>query len=131
MVVRRKSKVTEPVPTCPLVTCLGIIGGAWTPNILWYLGGQPRRFSELKDDIKGISAKILTARLKKLEADGIVSRMVVPSSPPTVEYSLTELGRELKPAMDAIVAVGLRLKELKGQSYGEKYARKAKSKNQA
>lgn len=129
MVVRRKSKVQEPVPECPLVTCLGIIGGAWTPNILWYLGAQPRRFSELKDDIKGISAKILTARLKKLEAEGIVDRVVVPTSPPTVEYSLTNLGRELKPAMDAIVAVGLRLKELKGQSYGEKYARKTKIKN--
>lgn len=110
MLARRKSKVDVPPPQCPLSECLSIIGGQWTPNIIWHLSGGPRRFSELKDDVVGISSKVLTTRLKKLEADGIVHREVVPTSPPTVEYSLTDLGQELKPAIEAIVDVGHRLK---------------------
>ena len=112
MIPRRKNRVAPPPDECPLTRCLSIIGGAWTPAIIWYLSQNPRRFSELKDDIQGISAKVLTARLKKLEADGVVNRKVVPTSPPTVEYSLTELGQELKPAIEAIVDVGHRLKKL-------------------
>ncbi|SDD81470.1 MULTISPECIES: winged helix-turn-helix transcriptional regulator [Kordiimonas] len=110
MLTRRKSKVESTPPMCPLSECLAIIGGQWTPNIIWHLSAGPRRFSELKDDVVGVSAKMLTTRLKKLEAEGIVHREVVPSSPPTVEYSLTDLGAELKPAIEAIVDVGHRLK---------------------
>ena len=102
-----------PPKKCPIGECLSIIGGAWTPNIIWYLSEQPRRFSELKNDIHGISSKVLTDRLKRLEAEGVVNREVMPTSPPTVEYSLTELGKELKPAIDAIVDVGHRLKQIK------------------
>ncbi|NVJ97934.1 MAG: helix-turn-helix transcriptional regulator [Alphaproteobacteria bacterium] len=110
MLARRKSSVDVPPPQCPLSECLAVIGGQWTPNIIWHLSGGPRRFSELKDDVVGISSKMLTVRLKKLEAEGIVHREVMPTSPPTVEYSLTELGQELKPAIEAIVDVGHRLK---------------------
>jgi len=111
MVPRRKNKVAPPPDTCPLAECLGVIGGVWTPGIIWYLSHSPRTFSELKTDLKGVSAKVLSARLKKLAADGVLERTVKPTSPPTVEYSLTELGSELKPAIEAIVAVGHRLKE--------------------
>ncbi|MCO7224740.1 helix-turn-helix domain-containing protein [Pleionea sp. CnH1-48] len=114
-VVRRKNRVAPPPEKCPLTECLSIIGGAWTPNIIWYLSVQPRRFSELKNDLGSISPKVLTERLKRLEADGVVLREVKPTSPPTVEYSLTELGNELKPAIEAIVNVGHRLKALKQQ----------------
>jgi DNA-binding HxlR family transcriptional regulator len=55
---------------------------------------------------------MLTARLRKLEAGGVVRRTVMPTSPPTVEYSLSELGQELKPAIEAIVNVGHRLKQI-------------------
>jgi len=91
------------------------LGGAWTPNIIWYLSMNPRRFSELKSDIPGISAKMLTARLKQLAASGVVEREVMPTSPPTVEYRLTDLGLQLKPAISAIVDVGHRLKLRKAQ----------------
>lgn len=94
---------------------MSIIGGAWTPNIVWYLSASPRRFSELKGDIHGISAKMLTARLRKLERSGVVHREVKPTSPPTVEYRLSELGQELKPAIEAIVNVGHRLKSISRQ----------------
>lgn len=110
MVPRRKTKVSPPPDLCPLRTCMAKLGGAWTPNIIWYLGAGARRFTELKADLGTVSAKVLTARLRRMEAQGIVRREVLPTSPPTVEYSLTDLGRELQPAIAAIVAVGNRLK---------------------
>ncbi len=106
----RKNPVPAPPEACPLMECMALIGGAWTPNIVWYLAAGPRRFSELKLDLPGVSAKMLTTRLRELEAKGVVRREVKPTSPPSVEYSLTELGRELGPAIDAIVRVGHRLK---------------------
>lgn len=113
MLKRRKSLVAPPSTVCPLSACMKFLGGAWTPNILWYLKAGPRRFSELKDDVHGISAKVLTQRLKRLEEDGLISRTVMPTSPPTVEYALTELGEELRPAIEAIVRVGEKLKRRK------------------
>jgi len=89
---------------------MDLIGGMWTPNIIWYLSGGSRRFSELREDVKPISAKMLSTRLKEMEAIGIVDRTVVDTSPPSVEYSLTPLGRELIPAIEAIARVGYKLK---------------------
>jgi DNA-binding HxlR family transcriptional regulator len=89
---------------------MAFLGGAWTPNIVWYLRAGPRRFNELRGDIGGVSAKVLSARLQRLRHDGIVERTVMPTSPPTVEYELTELGLELLPVVDAMVKVGPRLK---------------------
>ena len=89
--------------------CMALLGGAWTTNIVWQLSGEPRRFGELLKDIMGISPKMLTARLRELEDKGVVIREVVPTSPPSVEYSLTDLGRELVPVIDSIVRVGTRL----------------------
>jgi DNA-binding HxlR family transcriptional regulator len=90
---------------------MALLGGAWTTNVVWQLSGGPRRFSELTRDIAGISAKMLTARLRELEEKGVVDREVVPTSPPSVEYSLSELGQELVPVIDSIVRVGTRLIE--------------------
>jgi DNA-binding HxlR family transcriptional regulator len=75
------------------------------------LSGGPRRFGELRRDIPKISPKMLTARLRALEDKGVVIREVMPSSPPSVEYTLSELGEELIPVIDAIVKVGTRLRE--------------------
>lgn len=110
-VKHRPSRVEPPPGTCPLTECMAFMGGAWTPNILWYLREGPRRFNELRGDIGGVSAKVLSARLRRLHADGVVNRRVMDTSPPTVEYELTDLGRELLPAVEAIVAVGYRIKE--------------------
>lgn len=106
----RPSRVTAPPTECPLTECMALLGGTWTPNVIWYLRAGPRRFNELRGDLDGISAKTLTARLKRLAADGVVTRTVRPTSPPTVEYALTDLGAELLPAVDAIVEIGRRLK---------------------
>ncbi|MCZ8261064.1 MAG: helix-turn-helix domain-containing protein [Beijerinckiaceae bacterium] len=106
----RKNKVAAPLPNCPLTACLSLIGGAWTPNIIWYLSGGPRRFSELRADMTGISSKVLTQRLRELEESGVASRTVLPTSPPSVEYALTELGHDLLPAIRSIVEIGHKLK---------------------
>ncbi len=110
----KKNASPEPLPGCPLTECMNVLGGAWTPNVIWYLSGGPRRFNELRIDIPRISAKVLTLRLRGLEAKGVVRREVKPTSPPSVEYELTGLGRELIPAIEAIVSVGHRLKERQG-----------------
>lgn len=94
---------------CPLTECMRLLGGVWTANIVWKLGSEPRRFSELRADIPKISAKVLTAKLRALEDNGVLTRTVVPSSPPSVEYELTALGRELLPVIETIVDVGKRL----------------------
>lgn len=116
MVKFRKSKVDQPCQgECPLSDCMRLINGAWAPHVIWYLREGPRRFSELKGDIRAVSAKMLAARLRQLEADGVIHREVMKTSPPTVEYSLTPLGAELQPAIAAIVSVSERLKRQRGQ----------------
>ncbi len=109
----RKNKAAAPPLECPLSGCMALLGGTWTPNVIWYLSGGPRRFGELRYDIPRISAKVLSTRLRELESHGVISRRVVPTSPPSVEYALTKLGQELIPAINAIVEVGLKLKRRK------------------
>ena len=105
----RKSKAPPPPAGCPMGTCTRLLGGAWTTSVIWQLSGGPRRFGELYRDIPGISPKMLTTRLRELEAKRVVLREVAPTSPPSVEYTLSELGRELIPIIDTMVKVGTRL----------------------
>ena len=107
----RKSRAPPLPPGCPMAACMAVLGGAWTTSVIWKLAGDPRRFGELQKDIPGISPKMLAARLRGLEQKGVVTRDVVPSSPPSVEYALSELGRELVPVIDTIVRVGTKLRE--------------------
>ena len=105
----RKSRVTA-APPCPLTECMRLLRGAWAPNVIWYLSAEPRRFGELRHDIPKISARVLSARLRELETRGLVSRRLLDTSPPSAEYALTAFGRELLPAIQAIIDVGLKLK---------------------
>ena len=118
----RRNKVGSPLPACPVSTCMTLLSGAWAPNVIWYLSAQPRRFGELRIDIPKISARVLSARLRELEDKGVVARRVMPTSPPSVEYELTELGRELLPAIQAIIAVGTKL--VLRSDHGEEMARR-------
>ena len=107
----RKNRA-PPVPErCPLTECMSLLGGAWTPNVIWYLSGGPRRFGELRADIPLISAKVLSARLRELEDKGVLERRLLDSSPPSAEYALTDLGAQLLPAIEAIAKVGHKLKQ--------------------
>jgi len=107
----RKNKARPLHPDCPLTECMGVVGGAWTANVIWSLSAGPRRFSELRMDIPRVSPKVLTTRLRELESSGVITRHVKPTSPPSVEYELTELGTEILPAIDALVEVGHKLKK--------------------
>ncbi|WP_256976403.1 helix-turn-helix domain-containing protein [Burkholderia sp. AU28863] len=105
----RMRKKVEPLPGCPMSKCMALIGGLWTPELIWCLSNGPRRFSELRRDNPTITAKVLTGRLRDLEERGVIRRSVLPTSPPSVEYELTSLGQELLPAITSIVEVGSRL----------------------
>ena len=108
MFLKLRKKVTPP-PGCPMSACMGLLGGVWTPEIIWNLSEGQRRFSELRRAMPVISAKVLSGRLKDLEGRGVLSRTVLATTPPSVEYALTDLGKELIPAIRAIVEVGTRL----------------------
>ena len=71
------------------------IADKWTILIVGRLTQRPCRFGELRRSIEGISSKVLTGHLRELEADGLVTRSVEPTSPPSVTYALTDLGRSL------------------------------------
>ena len=74
---------------------LTIIGAKWAVLVVSLLDEKPRRFSELKREIGDITQKSLTSVLRELEKDGIIERVVTPTVPPRVDYSLTQLGRSL------------------------------------
>jgi DNA-binding HxlR family transcriptional regulator len=111
MIKPKKSKMGPPPEGCPLEEALSFLAGAWTPKILWYLRAEPRRFGDLKRDLGKISAKVLTTRLRELESRAIITRTVMPTSPPTVEYALTEFGGRFYPVLAAIAEVGVELKQ--------------------
>ena len=74
---------------------LSRIGDKWSVLVVTYLGDGSLRFSELRRQIGSISQKMLTVTLRNLERDGFLTRTIFPTSPPAVEYELTDLGREL------------------------------------
>lgn len=74
---------------------LARVGDKWTVLVVSLLGSGPKRFSELRRAIEGISQKMLTVTLRTLERDGFCTRKVFPTVPPRVEYELTDLGRDL------------------------------------
>ena len=83
---------------------LKILEGRWKMLILFHLFARPvLRFSELERAIQAVSQKMLIQQLRELERDGIVQRTIYPQVPPKVEYALTKLGRELCPALDALL----------------------------
>lgn len=101
----------EEMPACPVATTVQLIGSKWKLLILRNLLVRPWRFNELRKDLNGISQKVLTDSLRSLEADGIIVRTVYPEVPPRVEYSLTPLGRSMKPILDAMEKWGTEYKK--------------------
>jgi DNA-binding HxlR family transcriptional regulator len=79
-----------------------ILGKRWTGLLIYALMGGPKRFCELTALVEGLSDRVLSDRLRELEAEGIVNRIVYPQIPVRVEYQLTEKGRALQPVVDAI-----------------------------
>ena len=87
---------------CPTRRTLGRVADKWTMLIVGRLAARPMRFAVLRRSIEGLSAKVLTAHLKSLEADGLVRRDVEPARPPRTTYSLTPLGATLVGAAEML-----------------------------
>lgn len=106
-------KVKKELPACPVETTLTLIGDKWKVLILRDLMPGTKRFGELKRSVGNVSQKVLAAQLRAMEESGLVHREVYAEVPPRVEYSLTELGKSLKPILDSMWAWG--------EGYKEKY----------
>jgi DNA-binding HxlR family transcriptional regulator len=90
---------------CPARTTLEVIGGTWAAVVITALSERPRRYSELSDRIGGISRKVLTEVLRRLERDGLVVRTTASSdAPATTHYRLTDLGLSAVVPVQALVA---------------------------
>jgi DNA-binding HxlR family transcriptional regulator len=83
---------------------LSRVGDKWSVLIVVLLNRGPMRFNALRRSVEGISQRMLTLTLRGLERDGIVTRTVEPTTPPSVEYALTPLGRSLLKPIEALAA---------------------------
>lgn len=92
--------------SCPVEYTASIISNKWKVLVLRDLFEGTKRYNELTRSVVGISAKVLTQNLRDLESDGIISRKVYPEVPPRVEYSITDMGLELKEILDVMKAFG-------------------------
>ena len=88
---------------CPVRSVISHIGDKWSTLVLSHLSEKPCRFGELRREIPDISQRMLTQTLRDLQRDGYVGREVFPTKPPSVEYSLTELGQALVASLQHLV----------------------------
>ncbi|MFF0436144.1 winged helix-turn-helix transcriptional regulator [Streptomyces sp. NPDC004327] len=95
--------VGEGITTCQLRDVLDRVGDKWSVLIMALLGDGPRRYSELRRSIDGISQRMLTLTLRSLERDGLVIRTVTPSTPPRVDYELTPVGQTLSREVASLI----------------------------
>lgn len=87
---------------CPCRDVLDLVASKWSTLVIGRLEREPYRFGQLRRSIPGITQKSLTQTLRRLEEDGLVARKVLPTRPPQVEYSLTELGMSARAPLAAI-----------------------------
>ena len=87
---------------CAIEKGMRIVGGKWTGSILWHLKDGPVRFNDLARMIGGASKKMITERLRQLEAQGLVNREVIQSSPVSVHYEITDIGRSALGFLDGL-----------------------------
>lgn len=95
-----------PGPRCPVTRAVEVLGGKWKLHIVFHLMDGTKRFSELGRAIPGITQQMLTAQLRELERDGVVTRTVYPVVPPKVEYALSEFGAGLRSVTSALEVWG-------------------------
>ena len=100
---RRKTQQLGRYDACPIRGVLDRIGDKWSVLIILTLAEQERRFGALRREIPDISQRMLTQTLRDLQRDGLISRHVFPTNPPSVEYRLTGLGKSLLAPMAGLV----------------------------
>lgn len=112
--------ITKELPIIPAERALKVIGGRWKVFALYYLFEGPKRLSELRRLIPGVSQKVLVQSLREMEEHGIVGRKVFAEVPPRVVYSATKLGMSLRPIVGALCDWGKRhAAELAAASTGD------------
>lgn len=108
--VQIASRARKPcAETCPVSRAAAIIEGKWTTRIIRDLLGGKKRYSELLGSLTGISPKVLAARLRFLERQGVLAKTTYPVMPPRTEYELTPCGKRLRPVVLAMAKFGLQL----------------------
>jgi DNA-binding HxlR family transcriptional regulator len=106
----KKSKISE--KSCSLREVLDIIGGKWSMPIIYILSKGKLRFKEIERSVEGINTRMLVKELKNMESNGILTREVFATVPPTVEYTLTEKGLKLLPSIISLHQWGQEYSEL-------------------
>jgi DNA-binding HxlR family transcriptional regulator len=101
-----QSTLEERFGKCPYATAQSLISGKWSVLILFYLEEGPLRFNELLRKMPRMTHATLSVQLKSLEQKGLVKRVQYESIPPKVEYSLTELGENFHPVIEAMAVWG-------------------------
>ena len=107
----RKSVVEACTEPCPIERGMRILGGKWTGSVLWHLKDEPVRFNDLSRMIGGASKKMITDRLRQLEAQGLIERRVIGTSPIAVEYVITPFGSTALECLDQLRIWAERLPE--------------------
>ncbi|MFE9624007.1 winged helix-turn-helix transcriptional regulator [Streptomyces sp. NPDC006527] len=102
---QRHTRVAEAVrdEACPVTEVLDRVAGKWSIGILIAAAHGPVRFTELERAVNGISRRMLTLTLRRLERDGLLIRTVYPTVPPKVDYRLTPMARELCTTLTGLV----------------------------
>jgi DNA-binding HxlR family transcriptional regulator len=95
----KKEKISISEKTCSLREVLDIIGGKWAMPMIYILSKGKMRFKELERSVEGINTRMLVKELKNMEANGIITREIFATVPPTVEYTLTNKGEKLLPSI--------------------------------
>lgn len=107
------SMTDKTLPPCEVEITLMMMSDRWRVLIIRELLTGTKRFGELRKSLTGISQKVLTANLRTMESQGLLTRKVYAEVPPRVEYTLSEVGQSLKPILDAMA--------LWGENYRAKY----------
>ena len=103
VLVTSKEPVVVDLEQCPIRGILDRIGDKWSFLLILKLAKHPHRFGELRREVDDISQRMLTQTLRSLQRDGLISRTVFSTTPPSVEYRLTDLGRSLLEPMRSLV----------------------------
>jgi DNA-binding HxlR family transcriptional regulator len=101
-----KNNFNEFENSCSLKDVLDIIGGKWAMPIIYHLSKGKLRFKELERNVDGINTRMLVKELKNMEENGILTRAIFATVPPTVEYTLTEKGLKLLPSIVSLYQWG-------------------------
>lgn len=103
---RTKSQQKKLCTNCPIAKTADLVGDSIVLIIIRELISGPKRFGDIQQSLKGVSSRTLTEKLKKLEAQDIISRIEYKEKPPRVEYSLTPKGKGLKKIVKALLEYG-------------------------